>query len=50
MNLGIKKKQADMLIEELKAIKQHHFQYVDRDKIKSIMKQVDAILMEEEIY
>ena len=48
--LGDRKKQVDMLVKELKIIKQNHLQYVDGAKIKSIEKQIDVILIEEEIY
>lgn len=37
-------------MEELKTIRQHHIQYEDGDRIKRIEKQLDAILMDEEIY
>lgn len=48
--LGDRKKQVDMLIEELKIIKKNHLQYVNGARIKSIEKQIDVILTEEEIY
>lgn len=48
--LGDRKKQADKLMEELRNIKQCHLYYVDGDRIKEIEKQLNAILMDEEIY
>lgn len=37
-------------MEDLKTIRQHHIQYEDGNRIKRIEKQLDVILIDEEIY
>lgn len=47
---GGRTKQLDKLLTDLETSRQQHLQYVDEESIKKLERQIDNLLVDEEIY